>query len=231
MNDQLAHKGYYILDNIYTVNEINTIIQLIDRSSLGSNFGEREFLIKYPEITKKVFNSNLIQLIKKIAPKCNSVIKSIYFDKPPNANWVVNWHQDLTINLMNKANIAGYKNWRENKERVIVQPDQEFLESIFTIRIHLDNCTHENGALSVIDGSHKKGIININNWLQDKKGPKVICEVPQGGILIMKPLLLHASKRTKNLENRRVIHLEFTDKMLPAPLEWKEAININTFNS
>lgn len=98
------------------------------------------------------------------------------------------------------------------------------LESIFTIRIHLDDCTKENGALRLIEGSHKKGVIQISDWIVNKEGTETICEVNKGGVLIMKPLTLHASRRSENEQNRRVIHIEFTDQELPDGLGWKELI-------
>ena len=45
------------------------------------------------------------EIIQKISPRCKRAIKSIYFDKPPSANWIVNWHQDLTINLTDKKKL------------------------------------------------------------------------------------------------------------------------------
>ena len=58
----------------------------------------------------------------------------------------------------------------------------------------------------------------MKEWLKNKEGVERICEVNKGGILIMKPLILHSSKRTENQKNRRVIHIEFTDKELPIGL-------------
>ena len=109
-----------------------------------------------------------------------------------------------------------------------VQPTIELLENIFTIRIHLDDCTRENGALRVIEKSHKKGIIQITDWVKNKNGIERICEVQKGGILLMKPLTLHASKRTENQKNRRVIHIEFTNQELPIGLNWKESLEIKS---
>ena len=42
----------------------------------------------------------------------------------------------------------------------------------------------------------------------------------------MKPLILHASKRTENEMNRRVIHIELSNSKLPNGLEWNENIEI-----
>lgn len=220
----LDQNGFEIIQNIYSTDEIDEIVQLVESLDLENRFGVREFLSDHPAITKKVFTARLIEIVKHIAPNCDKSIKSIFFDKPPQANWIVNWHQDLTINLTNQKEVDGFKNWRKTNERIIVQPDTKMLESIFTIRIHLDDCTEENGALRVIEGSHKNGVIEIKDWIKSKNGTERICEVGKGGIVIMKPLTLHSSRRTENNKNRRVIHIEFTDQALPDGLQWKEKV-------
>jgi ectoine hydroxylase-related dioxygenase (phytanoyl-CoA dioxygenase family) len=97
------------------------------------------------------------------------------------------------------------------------------LEDNFTVRLHLDNTTVQNGALKVVPGSHRKGIYRTGdkNWSSENE---VICEVPAGGMMLMKPLLLHSSSRSTNNQQRRVIHIEFSRQTLPAPLRWSEMI-------
>lgn len=224
MKIELQKKGFSIVEGIYTHEEIDRILALIRTKDLGKAFGVRSFLTDHPDVARLVFTDRLIGIVKEIAPTCTQSIKSIYFDKPPNANWIVNWHQDLTINVTHKAELEGYKNWRTKDERTIVQPTREMLESIFTIRIHLDDCSRKNGALKVINGSHNKGVIDIKSWHSNGDTSEELCEVGKGGIVLMKPLTLHASRRTENHQNRRVIHIEFTDATLPQELEWKEKI-------
>jgi ectoine hydroxylase-related dioxygenase (phytanoyl-CoA dioxygenase family) len=226
MKSTLNKNGFEIIENVYSEREVNEILKLVEFKGVENKFGVREFLVDNPEIADKVFTNMLIEIIERISPNCDKSIKSIYFDKPPSANWIVNWHQDLTINLENKIEVEDFKNWRVKEERTVVQPKREILESIFTIRIHLDDCTEENGALRVIEESHKNGVIEIKEWMKNKEGEERICEVKKGGIVIMKPLILHSSRRTENQKNRRVIHIEFTDKDLPIGLNWKEKIEI-----
>lgn len=223
----LDRVGCEIVKQVYSTQEVKAMISIIERQQLDNKFGIREFLLHQPELLEIIFNEKLIEVIRSISSGYNKVIKSIFFDKPPNANWIVNWHQDLTINLRNKKEVKGYKNWRSTKGRVIVQAPREFLEKIITIRIHLDDCTEENGALRIIEGSHKEGIIEIKDWIKEKEGIEKICEVSKGGIVLMKPLVLHSSRRTENMMNRRVIHIELLDEELPKGLEWKEVIEIN----
>ena len=108
MKSKLSQKGFEIIEAVYSEKEINEILQLLQSKEIEKKFGVREFLVKHPAIKKKVFTNKLIRIIKDIAPTCNKSIKSIYFDKPPNANWIVNWHQDLTINLTNKKDCLLY---------------------------------------------------------------------------------------------------------------------------
>jgi L-ribulose-5-phosphate 3-epimerase UlaE len=224
--ETLERQGYQIIEEVYTTKEVDQLIELINEKDLNNEFGLREFLSDNLDIAKLVFNERLIRIIKGISPNCDKSIKSIYFDKPPTANWIVNWHQDLTINLEGgKQEIEEYINWRTKPERTTVQPNLELLESIFTIRIHLDDCNERNGALRVIEQSHKNGVIEIKQWNETKEGEEHICEIGKGGVLLMKPLTLHSSRRTGNNKSRRVIHIEFTEKELPEKLKWKEQIH------
>ena len=39
------------------------------------------------------------------------LVRSIFFDKLPQANWKVAWHQDLTICVQKKADVPGFGPW------------------------------------------------------------------------------------------------------------------------
>jgi ectoine hydroxylase-related dioxygenase (phytanoyl-CoA dioxygenase family) len=95
---------------------------------------------------------------------------------------------------------------------------------MFTIRIHLDDTDENNGAVRVIPGSHRRGIISSGDITRNEQG--VTCAVAKGGIMVMKPLLLHSSGRTVNGLRRRVIHIEFSNMELPEPLQWAERMSI-----
>jgi ectoine hydroxylase-related dioxygenase (phytanoyl-CoA dioxygenase family) len=92
-----------------------------------------------------------------------------------------------------------------------------------TVRLHLDDCHAQNGALKVIPGSHQENKLNasqIKNRLEN--GSIYICEVSKGGALLMRPLLLHASSPAENPSHRRVLHIEYATDELPNGLKWFE---------
>lgn len=221
--------GFGIIENIYSENEVTSILQEIESSKQSSKnfrkdkelFAVRSVLHEIPKLKKLIFNKKLTEIIEKIGDKTYFVVKSIYFDKPATSNWVVPYHQDLTINLSEKIITDSFSNWTSKHNQVSAQPPISILENIFTIRIHLDDTTQENGAVKIIPRSHLKGIIQLTNNEIDKN-EEFICEVSKGSIMLMKPLTLHASTRTTNNKRRRVIHIEFSNQKLPNNLQWSE---------
>ena len=100
------------------------------------------------------------------------------------------------------------------------------MKNIFSIRIHLDDTDSRNGALKIVPGSHKKRLTNSEiNTITENCVP-YLCEVPAGGIQLMKPLILHSSAKSKK-QKRRVIHLEFASLELFDGIDWLERESID----
>ena len=170
------------------------------------------------------FNENLKIIIREIFGSNYFLVKSIYFDKPEQSNWFVSYHHDLTISVDRKVELENFGPWTTKQNQFAVQPPVEFLENIFTIRIHLDDTDEKNGALKILPGSHANGICRIEN--RNKTIHEQICKVNSGGIMIMKPLLFHSSSRSSSNKKRRVIHLEFCGLHLPAEINWAEKMEL-----
>lgn len=236
-NTEISSKGFSIINNVFTENEIENLISLIENKTANNQenatfrksqdlFAIRQFHKEIPETLPFIFNKKLQDIIDSAFGKGFFITKSIYFDKPEKSNWFIAYHQDLTISVDQKIEIENFENWTVKQNQFAVQPPTEILENNFTIRIHIDKTTKDNGALKVINNSHSKGILRIEN-LDFEKEKETICEVEKGGIMIMKPLLFHASNKTTNNERRRVIHIEFSKQQLPNDLEWSEKTIIN----
>ena len=186
-----------------------------------SPYGIRNLLNVAPAISALAEHDALRALVDPILGKQAQVIRGIYFDKTPETNWKVAWHQDLTIAVRQQRPVNGFRSWSIKAGIVHVQPPVAVLENILTVRLHLDDTGQSNGALKVIAGSHKDGrmsAIEIQRWRERKSA--VTCAVPQGGVLVMRPLLLHASSASTEPAHRRVVHLEYSSIELPGGLQW-----------
>jgi ectoine hydroxylase-related dioxygenase (phytanoyl-CoA dioxygenase family) len=88
-----------------------------------------------------------------------------------------------------------------------VEAPLEVLKDMLTVRIHLDDVTEENGPLRVIPGSHKSGKASCSPLHPEP----VNILVNRGDVLLMRPLLSHASNHSAagTERHRRILHLEF----------------------
>ncbi|WP_062055940.1 phytanoyl-CoA dioxygenase family protein [Aquimarina longa] len=229
---ELEENGFSVLADLYSDYEISRILTCIENAEQDGNsfmktkdlFAIRQLIKNVPELTDLLFNKKLTELISDLSESEYFLTKAIYFDKPSESNWFVAYHQDLSISVDQKAELENYSNWTFKKGQYGVQPPIKILEETITIRIHLDKTDKNNGALKVIPKSHLKGIIRADSKDWNIKN-QFVCEVEKGGIMLMKPLTLHASNRTTNGKKRRVIHLEFNKHNLTEPLNWLEYWN------
>jgi ectoine hydroxylase-related dioxygenase (phytanoyl-CoA dioxygenase family) len=230
---EVEHSGFVVIENIFSDDEVEAILDIIRQADTSRPafrrttelFAIRRFFVEVPQIIPCIFNNRLRSVFQQVFGNDYFVAKSIYFDKPGSSNWFVSYHQDLTISVNKKIAHKDFGPWSLKQDQYAVQPPLTVLQKNFTIRIHLDDTDENNGGLRVVPGSHAKGIYRPEkiDWSIEKE---VACKVNRGGIMIMKPLLLHASNRTTNNKKRRIIHIEFSNSTLPEPLKWSEHISI-----
>jgi len=91
--------------------------------------------------------------------------------------------------------LDGYTSWTKKGDLTSVCPPDEILKNIFSIRIHLDDTDTRNGVLKIVPGSHNKRLSIEEIRTTTKNCVPYSCEVPAGGIQLMKPILLHSSAK------------------------------------
>lgn len=236
IGNRLDAKGYSVTNSVYTRKEIAKIGGLLFRykqeypQNSPAVYAIRGLVQKVPELIPYIINKNIKTILSNI-DKNLFLSKAIFFDKPAESNWYVTWHQDTTINVKKKIEVPGFSGWTKKEDVFGVKPPEDILKNTITIRIHLDDTNEENGALKVLPGSHKKLMNNEEIKLITENSVPISIDVRARGIQIMKPLLLHASSKTTNKKNRRVIHLEFNSLKLTNGLEWAEKIELQSENT
>ena len=147
------------------------------------------------------------------------------FDKSKERNWHVVMHQDLSVPMLEHVELdppLGPLGPTTHEDGMtFVQPPMSILQALVVARLHLDDCAGTNGALRVVPGSHRHGRLDGQQVeaLRIAHG-ELVCPVPRGGVMLMHPLLLHASSRTLEPGARRVLHFVFGPARLPRGLDW-----------
>jgi ectoine hydroxylase-related dioxygenase (phytanoyl-CoA dioxygenase family) len=189
----------------------------------GSTYAVRRLCEMIPAARVVAASPGMRAIVEPVLGASARVVRSLLFDKNPAANWKVPWHQDLTIAVKERRDVDGFGPWSEKAGVTHAQPPVEVLERMVTVRLHLDDCGVENGPLRVLPGSHRLGVFEpANIGTARRELPEVTCTVAAGGVVVMRPLTLHASSPAERPGHRRVVHLEFAGEDLPGGLEWFE---------
>lgn len=220
--------GDFQLPRVLSQTAVERLCAAIDRVPPGDAvrrktqvYGVRNLLDLVPEIAELAVSPEIWQFVTPILGAGAFATRAILFNKTPDANWALGWHQDSVIAVAEPIETPGFIAWGRKAGVWQVQPPAEILARMLALRIPLDDCRADNGALRIIPGSHRHG------WLDDEiadwkvRVGAVTCEVPAGGVLAMCPLTLHASSRAVRPANRRVIHIEYAGEGLPNGLEWR----------
>ena len=189
----------------------------------GATYAIRNLLQSLPEMRELAESRPIRDLAEMVVGVNCRAVRATLFDKRPEANWKVPWHQDLTIAVEQRVDVEGFGPWTEKAGVQHVQPPVELLGGMLAIRVHLDDCSEANGALRVLPGSHLHGRLTdgaIRQWRQTFAA--FSCEVGTGGVVAMRPLLLHSSPASAHPLRRRVIHLELAARELPGGLRWNQ---------
>jgi ectoine hydroxylase-related dioxygenase (phytanoyl-CoA dioxygenase family) len=136
--------------------------------------------------------------------------KATLFEKNPDANWLVSWHQDTALPMSERHDVAGWGPWSEKFGVIYGHAPARVLERVIALRVHLDDSHADNGPLRVLPGSHTGGVLSAAQIHElSRRVPPAQCAVPTGGVVAMRPLLVHASSKAKAETPRRVLHLEY----------------------
>jgi hypothetical protein len=160
-------------------------------------------------------------LIASMVPRDDVAVQCTYFEKSVDRNWLVPMRQDLSIPVAARVDHPALSGWSEKEGELFVQPPEFVLAQLVALRLHLDPCGVDDGALSVVPGSHSLGRMLPAAALREReRRGAVLCPATQGGVLAMRPLLLHASSRATGQSQRRVLHFSFGPRELPFGLAW-----------
>jgi hypothetical protein len=190
------------------------------RRANGAIYGARNLLQLYPPAKRLWQRRPLTDLLATVLGSNYGLVRGLYFDKPPDGNWSLPWHRDLTIAVADHSPPSErFKNPTRKAGVAHVEAPDEVLQRMLTLRIHLDDVTPQNGPLLVLPGTHQS-----RDAASTASEPVTIL-ARAGDVLAMRPLLSHSSivSQPGTTRHRRIIHLEFAAmRRLPDGYQWRE---------
>lgn len=152
---------------------------------------------------------------------CSQPVRAILFNKTPEANWSLAWHQDRTICVKEKREAPGFGPWTTKSGMIHVAPPFDLLTRMVTVRAHLDDVPATNAPLLIAPGSHSLGRVAIGAVDETvRRCGTATCIAEAGDVWLYATPILHASEAASTPRSRRVLQVDFAAEPLPHGLEW-----------
>ena len=164
LHQEIEENGFAIRENILSPSEVSRLLEAVAQidepgalQRRNSVYALRNLLDASPAIRELADSAAIRTLVEPILGRKALAVRGILFDKIADANWKVPWHQDLTIAVQERIETEGFGPCSIKADVLHVQPPARILENMLSVRLHLDLCHAENGALRVIPGSPSPG--------------------------------------------------------------------------
>jgi ectoine hydroxylase-related dioxygenase (phytanoyl-CoA dioxygenase family) len=216
-------QGFGVVEALLDDTTCDTVAAQIDELPL-TGAGSRQ-LLQYEWCRRLALSVRMHSEIRERLPADSVGVQCTLFNKSASANWLVALHQDRSVPVRGKVDSLALIGWAEKEGGTFVKPPASMLRRMAAVRVHIDPCPLEGGALRVVPGSHLLGVLSP---AEAQRICKVVGEhvvpVRRGGALLMKPLLLHASSKVATASQRRVLHFVFGPRIPPFGLAWQYAV-------
>jgi ectoine hydroxylase-related dioxygenase (phytanoyl-CoA dioxygenase family) len=214
----LTDAGYAIHAAVFSREEMGAAAVAIENSTLQRSRAGARHLLGCAAVARLASDRRMIGLASEWLGTRATPFKATLFDKSVAANWLVAWHQDTALPMASRGSAPGWGPWSDKHGVTYSHAPARVLETIVALRLHLDDSTAENGPLRVLPGTHSQGVLTDEQVSATAKRVAAIeCRVAAGGVLAMRPLIIHASSKVAVFTPRRVLHFEYAASLEPEP--------------
>ena len=218
MNGPLERDGYDVAADVVPEHALQPLRRLFGRAVEG-RAGTRNGLA-HTEVRDLVAMPGLRELVANVLGPGAVPHRASLLDKSTDTNWFVAWHQDLVVPVSRRVDAPGYGPWSRKGDTWFVQPPASLLQHLLAVRIDLDGSDHHNGALRVLPGTHREGVLPAQRIADlARTVAPVTATCAPGGAVLLRPLLLHASAKARRDCHRRIVHLEYCPAALVGQLQ------------
>jgi len=190
--------------------EVGVLLEAFSQAELPRSRAGLRHAMKLPAVASLAHDPRLMEIARGTLGADAFPFRATLFDKSPTANWLVVWHQDTALPFEERREIPGWGPWSVKDGVNYAHAPATALSQVLALRVHLDDSTDENGPLRVLPDTHTLGVLTDESLHDLSTRIAVIdCLVPQGGVLAMRPLIVHASSKSQTPARRRVLHIEY----------------------
>lgn len=208
--NEIAEQGFAVVPSVLSTRElIPILVSLADLQPSRGRAGIRHVL-SHPTVKVVADNPRLLEMAQAVLGSAAFPFRATLFDRTPEGNRLLSWHQDTALPVEAQIDAPGWGPWSEKEGLIYAHAPASVLEQVLALRLHLDDCGEQNGPLRVIPGTHGLGVLSEAEIERHTTYDTPIeCLAARGGVVAMRPLVIHASSKARSQASCRVLHIEY----------------------
>lgn len=207
---EIERHGFSVLAPMFLKHEMDELSHELAQSTMKRSKAGIRHALQHDGIRDLAVDLRLLSLAQGILGHEAVPFRATLFDKSPQGNWLVVWHQDTALPIREQRETQGWGPWSVKDGIPYAHAPADALRQVLALRVHLDESNADNGPLRVLPGTHVNGVLT-DDEIEELAGHShpIECFAMQGGVLAMRPLIVHASSKSRSQLPRRVVHIEY----------------------
>lgn len=211
-------EGYGIFRTVFSPPEMTAAIDALQTADVNRTRAGARHILHVPTVHALACDPRLINIARQFVGPAAIAFRVTLFDKSPESNWLVVWHQDTALPLCRRVDDSAWGPWSTKAGVLYAHAPAWALEKVVALRVHLDPSAASNGPLRVLPNTHGLGILSEADIEQlARERTAVDCLAAAGEVVAMRPLTIHASSKSRDAAPRRVLHIEYAAALRLAP--------------
>jgi hypothetical protein len=206
----VTKQGFAIIPGVLAEPSIERLIAELTQTNLVRSRAGIRHAMSLTSVRTIAKGSPVLGIAQRVLGPGAFPFRATLFDKSVQANWLVVWHQDTALPLQTRREVPGWGPWSVKGGVIYAHAPASALSHILALRLHLDDSMADNGPLRVLPETHTLGVLTDDAIHElSTRMTTIDCLVPRGGVLAMRPLIVHGSSKSQGQNPRRVLHIEY----------------------
>lgn len=217
MHDRIVSDvGFEVIPSVISRDEAHAIVAALDAAPLDRTKAGARHVLSVPDVRAMANDPRMITIAARYVGAGAVPFRATLFDKSADSNWLVVWHQDTALPLRRRVDDPMWGPWSTKAGALYAHAPAAALKQVVALRLSLDDSTASNGPLRVLPGTHDRGVLSEREIESAAQAISAVeCLVAAGGVVVMRPLTVHASSKAKDDRPRRVLHIEYASSLTP----------------
>ena len=134
-----AHEGYQIFEGVFTADEMRDVLEHLSSAPLDRTKAGARQLLRVPAVRRLANDPRLVRLAPGFVGSSATPFRATLFDKSPESNWLVAWHQDTALPLRRQFPGKEWGPWSTKAGVLYARAPAWALEQVVALRVSPDD--------------------------------------------------------------------------------------------